>query len=285
MSGKTKIYGNRRWVVLMFAVVMFAAGGTCSWLGIASARARADGWWMPLLMGAVALAAAGGATYAMLNEWRHEQPLEAGAGRRYRLRPDTSALMKFLGWLGLALVWNGFISLAVVLLILKGPGSPGRLACLGGFGLAFTAPGIWLIAQAIAQGRLLIRRDRTRAEISLETIRLGDQATVRVRHWSRVDVEKIAVKILHQEHRRANRRPVARTLYQRLLGERRRLEAAACQPCEHTLTLDIPPDRHPSGREAEYGPYYTWKIVILVQPAGQPAYERTFPLTVLRPLA
>ena len=282
MSSKTKIYGNRRWVGLMFAVCMFAASGTCAWIGLASARSGVSGWWMPLLMGFVALAAACGATGLMLNEWRHAQPLASGSGGRYRLRPDSSVLLKFLAWLGLALVWNGFTTLAVVLLILKGPGSPGRLIGLGAFWLAFAAPGIWLIAQAIARGRLLIGRDRTLAEISLDTLRPGDQATVWVSHWSRVGVQKIVVTVLHQAHRRTQSRIIARTLYKREIYSRRRLEAAECQPWQQAITLDIPATGLPSGREREYDDYHSWDIVVDVEPAGRPAYQLKFPLTVIR---
>lgn len=281
MSGKTKIHDNKRWVGFVFAGGMFLAGGMCSWLGVASARTQGV-WWAPLLIGLAALAAAGGATCVMVNEWRHEQPLAASAGQSYRMRPDASASMKFLAWLAIALVWNGFITFAVALLMLKEPGSLGRLVGLGFFWLAFAAPGVWMIRQTIAQARVLFGGDRTQATLSSATLRPGEQATVSIRHRSRVGVETIAVNLLNQEHKRRKQRLVSRTLYERVLGERRNLAAGECQPWEHSFALQIPASGQPSGRERNYAPLLSWDIVVRVQPTGRPAYELKFPLRVAR---
>ncbi|HYF61356.1 MAG TPA: hypothetical protein VD886_00995 [Herpetosiphonaceae bacterium] len=281
MSGKGKIYGNKRWVGLMFAAVMLAAGGTCAWMGVASAQMRVDGWWMPLLMGFIALAAGGGSAGLMINEWRHERPLAARAVRRFRLRPDSSALMKFLAWLGLALVANLFINAVMIALVLKGPATPGRLACLALFWIVFAVPSLAVIVPTVRQGRLMLRGDRTESELSRATLRLGDQASVSISHRSRVNVHKITVKLLHQEHKRTQQRLVARTLHERMLGERRRLDAAECQPWEHSFPIEIPASGQPSGRAGEYEPFISWDIVVEVQPAGRPAYEVRFPLTVI----
>jgi hypothetical protein len=282
MSDKTKIVANRRWVGLMFAVVMFAVGGTCTWLGVASARTQVSGWWMPLLIGFIALVAACGAAVLMLNEWRHAQPLETSAGPRYRLRPDATALLKFLGWLGLALVANLFINVAIIALVAKGPATPGRLAVLAVFWLAFATPSAALIVPTIRHGRRLLGRDRTLLDISSPTLRLGDQPSVLISHWSRVGVQKIVVTVLHQAHRRTRSRIIARMLYKRGIYSCRRLEVAECQPWQQTITLDIPPTGLPSGREREYGDYHSWDIVVDVTPTGRPAYQLKFPLTVIR---
>lgn len=276
MGNKPNILGNKRWVLAMFALGMFGMSAMCGWLTLITARSSEPTLWFPLPMALVALLAGIGATSVMLKGWRMEHPPEVGMGQQHQLRPDSSHRMAFLGWLGIALVWNGFINGAFVLFLINESYSVGRLALLGGFWLLFAIPGVITIKQTIRSFRVMVRGDRTLAEISHSIMELGQQATVEIQHWSRFDTQMIKARVVCSER---NRRTIMNVLHEQVLGERQ-LSRFESQPWQATFTFSIPSNAQPTTQDQEARPV-SWDVVVDVQPVAGPGYTVRFPFTVI----
>lgn len=204
-----------------------------------------------------------------------------GTTLRYRLPTSTSAGWQLAGLLLASLVWNGIVSVFVVLAVGGHvEGEPDWFLTL--FVIPFVGIGIFLIVLFVRQVLVATGIGPTLVEISDHPLRPGDSCRLFLSQSGRLSINSLRVCLVCEEQstyrQGTNTRTETREVYRREVSCHEGFEVHRGLPFEVECELEMPAAAMHSFKSEHNG--LAWQVVVEGDVAGWPDYRRSFPLIV-----
>lgn len=204
-----------------------------------------------------------------------------GTQLRFRLPIATSAGWALFGVLLACLIFNGIVSIFVVIAIgghLEG--QPDWFLTL--FIIPFVLVGIGLIVFFVRQLLVTTGVGPTRVEISSHPLRPGQQCKMFISQSGRLRINSIRVLLVCEEEatyrQGTNTRTETRRVHDQEVFRRDRFEVQRGTPFETECALQVPAGAMHSFK-ADHN-QINWKVVVTGDVAGWPDYKRSFPVII-----
>ncbi|HYW81253.1 MAG TPA: hypothetical protein VE890_16840 [Thermoguttaceae bacterium] len=204
-----------------------------------------------------------------------------GTTLRYRLPASASAGWQLFGLLMASIVWNGIVSVFVVLAVRgHAKGEPDWFLTL--FMIPFVGIGIFLIVLFIRQLLVATGIGPTLVEISDHPLQPGDSCRLFVSQSGRLSINSLRVCLVCEEQatyrQGTNTRTETREVYRQELACHEGFEVHRGLPFETECELEMPAVAMHSFKSDHNG--IGWHVVVEGDVAGWPDYRRAFPLIV-----